>query len=582
MKIFFKAYLASLLAGITFFVLLLLSLLFLPKEEKIAVRKNSILHIQLDNAIVEQASDDPFENFNFVNFNQESAIGLNNIRLALHEAKDDENIKGVFLEFGFMSAGPSTLKEVRDAILDFKTSGKFVYSYAEIYTQGSYYVASASDSVFFNPSGYMEWGGLSSTQPFMKDMFAKIGVQPVIVRGSNNRFKSAVEPFIENEMSPANREQMEALLGDLWRVMKAEVAASRNMTPDRVQAIADGMLGFNPKGAMATGLVDKLVFRTELDQKFMQITGAKSLLTIPTISLNRYANSISTKDNKDRIAVIYAQGDIVMGEGDPSNIGPDVFVEAIQKAVADDDVKAIVLRVNSPGGSALSSDIIHNELVKAQLKKPLIVSMGDYAASGGYFISCPADTIVAQPNTITGSIGVFMMFFTAQELLEQKMGVHFNTVKTGAMADLGNPSRSLTEQEYAVLQKGVDETYGQFIMRVTKGRGLDSLFVDSIGQGRVWSGTRAKELGLVDEIGGLDLAIEIAAKMAGITEYGLYELPKRESSLERMLKSFGQEQIKENFLREEMGPYYDTYIMIKKVRNQQGMMARMPVDIIIK
>ena len=582
MKIFLKAYLASLLAGVTFVFLLVLSLLFMPKEEKIVVRKNSVLHLKLDRPIVEQASNDPFENFNFISLEGENATGLNHLKKALNAAKDDENIKGVYLEFGMMSAGLSTLKELRDAILEFRSTGKFVWSYADMYSQGSYYIASASDSVFFNPSGYMDWSGLSSSQPFMKDMFEKIGVEPVVVRGSNNRFKSAVEPFLTNEMSAENREQMETLLGDIWSFMKAEVADSRGTSADSLQGIADGMKAMIPAGALKYGLVDKLIFRADVAEKLKEITGAKTIRTIPTISLNRYVKTISVPRTSNQIAVIYAQGDIVMGDGDAQSIGPATFVEAIQKAVADDDIKAIVLRVNSPGGSALTSDVIHHELVKAQKVKPLIVSMGDYAASGGYFISAPADTIVAQPNTITGSIGVFMMFVTAQELLENKMGVHFSTVKTAEMADLGSLFRSLTDAEYKVLQHGVDETYGQFISKVVHGRGLDSLFVDSIGQGRVWSGVRAKELGLVDLIGGLDLAIEIAAKKAGITEYGIMELPKHESQLEKIMKSLGQEQMKEKMLREEMGEFYDTYIMVQKMRSQQGMMARMPVDIIIK
>jgi len=582
MKIFLKAYLASLLAGVTFVFLLVLSLLFMPKEEKIVVRKNSVLHLKLDRPIVEQASNDPFENFNFISLEGENATGLNHLKKALNAAKDDENIKGVYLEFGMMSAGLSTLKELRDAILEFRSTGKFVWSYADMYSQGSYYIASASDSVFFNPSGYMDWSGLSSSQPFMKDMFEKIGVEPVVVRGSNNRFKSAVEPFLTNEMSAENREQMETLLGDIWSFMKAEVADSRGTSVDSLQGIADGMKAMIPAGALKYGLVDKLIFRADVAEKLKEITGAKTIRTIPTISLNRYVKTISVPRTSNQIAVIYAQGDIVMGDGDAQSIGPATFVEAIQKAVADDDIKAIVLRVNSPGGSALTSDVIHHELVKAQKVKPLIVSMGDYAASGGYFISAPADTIVAQPNTITGSIGVFMMFVTAQELLENKMGVHFSTVKTAEMADLGSLFRSLTDAEYKVLQHGVDETYGQFISKVVHGRGLDSLFVDSIGQGRVWSGVRAKELGLVDLIGGLDLAIEIAAKKAGITEYGIMELPKHESQLEKIMKSLGQEQMKEKMLREEMGEFYDTYIMVQKMRSQQGMMARMPVDIIIK
>jgi protease-4 len=582
MKIFLKAYLASILAGLTFVFLLFLTLLLIPKEEKISIRKNSILHLSLDNEILERSSEDPFGGVNWMTFSTDKALGLNTLLKAIKHAKDDEKIKGIFIEMGGVSAGFSTLKELRNALEEFKTSEKFIWTYADIYTQSDYYLASVADSVFFNPSGFFDWHGLASNQPYLKNMFDKIGVKPVVIRGTNNKFKSAVEPFLSNEMSPENREQLSVLLGDIWEDIKADVAKSRKMSPDSVQSIANHMKGFLPSNALALGLVDALAFRSDLYERLQEITEAKTLRTIPLVSPGRYARSIKPDESKDKIAVIYAQGDIGMGEGDDGSIGPESYVKAIRKAIEDEDVKAIVLRVNSPGGSALGSDIIHNELLKAKEKKPLIISMGDLAASGGYFISAPGDVIVAQPNTITGSIGVFMLYFTAQELLEEKVGITFHSVKTAEMADMGSPNRDLTEAEYLVFQKGVDDTYGKFISKVKNGRNLDSLYIDSIGQGRIWTGQRAKELGLVDELGGLDVALRIAAEKAGIENYDIMELPKQQNSFEKLMSSFGEEEIKNRILKQEFGPYYKQYQKAQKLMQYPGMMARMPVDIEIR
>ena len=580
MKIFFKAYLASLLAGLTFVFLMFLLLLLVPKEEKISVRDKSILKLDLNGPISERSIDDPFASL----FGEDKVTGLDQLLAALQNAKTDDKIQGVYIEFGGMSAGISTLKELRDALIDFQTSGKFVWSYADMYAQADYYLASVSDSIFFNPSGYFDWHGLSTSQPYMAEMFDKIGVEPVVVRGSNNKFKSAVEPFLLTEMSPENREQLTLLLGDIWSELKSSVAKSRNLPVDSIQSYADGMKAFSPKRALALGMVDKLSFRSDIELRLKEITEARSEKTIPMIGVGRYVQTIKKKDSKNEIAVIYAEGDIVIGEGESSNIGPERFVEAIRKAADDEDIKAIVLRVNSPGGSALGSDIIHNELLKAKAKKPLVVSMGDLAASGGYFISAPADTIVAQPTTITGSIGVFMLYFTAKELMEEKAGIHFSVVKTAEMADVLSLTRGLSEAEYRVFQQSVDETYGEFISRVKNGRGLDSLYIDSIGQGRVWTGIQAKRLGLVDELGGLQKAIEIAAGMAGIEDYSLKAYPRQKDTFEQIMESLGQSQakMKDQALREELGEYYEAYMKVQQMLKQEGMQMRMPVDIIIK
>lgn len=581
MKNFFKAYLASLLAGLTFVFLMFLLLLLVPKEEKIMVRDNSILKLELSSLITERAVEDPFSEIFGVD---EAKIGLDVLLEALSAAKDDDKIQGVYIEFGGLSAGTSTLKELRDALIDFKSSGKFIWTYADIYSQADYYVASAADSVFFNPSGYFDWHGLASSQPYLADMFEKIGVEPVVIRGRNNKFKSAVEPFLLTEMSEENRVQLSMILNDLWTELKTAVASSRGLSVDSIQSYADGMKAFSPKSALKLGLVDKLVYRADLEARLKEMTEARSEKTIPMMSPGKYVQTLKNKNSKNEIAIIYAEGDIVIGEGESTNIGPERFVEAIRKATEDDDIKAIVLRVNSPGGSALGSDIIYNELLKAKAKKPLVVSMGDLAASGGYFISAPADTIVAQPTTITGSIGVFMLYFTAKELMEEKVGIHFSTVKTAEMADVLSPIRSLSEAEHNVFQQSVDETYGEFIARVKRGRSLDSLYIDSIGQGRIWSGKEAKTLGLVDELGGISTAIKIAAAMAGIEEYSIKAYPKQKNTFEQLMESFGQGQakLKEQALREELGQYYEPYMKLQNVLKQEGMIMRMPVDITIK
>jgi protease-4 len=580
MKVFFKAYLGSLLAGFTFVFLFFLVILLIPKEEKITVRDNSVLKLELNGLIQERSIDDPFAS---LGMGGEEAMGLDDLLKSLKAAKDDDRIQGVFLELGGVAAGTSTLKELRNALLDFKTSEKFIWSYADIYGQADYYLASVSDSIYFNPSGYFDWHGLAISQPYAKDMFEKIGVEPIVVRGSNNKFKSAVEPFLLNEMSEENNQQLSMLLWDVWGEIKSEVARARNMSEDSLQSIADGFKAFTPKRALAYGMVDELTYRNAIYARLKDLTEARSEKTIPMISPGRYVQAMkSKKDSENEIAVIYAQGDIVMGEGEEGSIGPEKYAAVIRKAADDDDIKAIVLRVNSPGGSALGSDIIHNELVRAKSKKPLIVSMGDLAASGGYFISAPADTIVAHPTTITGSIGVFMLYFTAQKLLEEKVGLHFSTVKTAEMADIMSPNRGLTDAEYKMFQESVDETYGEFIKRVMNGRGLDSLFIDSIGQGRVWTGVRAKEMGLIDELGGIQMAIDIAASKAGLEDYSLKSMPKQKNTIEQLMEEFGAASVKQRVLKEELGEYYDTYAKLQTLLQHEGMLMRMPVDIEIK
>jgi len=506
------------------------------------------------------------------------------LKRALSAAKSDAKIDAILLEFSGLMAGPSTLKDVRRMIEEFKSDcDKPIFSYAEVYTQKSFYLASASDSVFLQPSGLIELSGLSANVAYYKDMFGKIGIKPEIIRGSNNRFKSAVEPFIADEMSDANRLQLETLFGDLWVEYKTAIAVGRNIDVEAVQAISDSFAVQSPSSALKLGLVDGLRFEDEVKASLMKITAAKREDKINFIDYKTYNRSLKNDINtsKDRIAVIYAVGDIMSGRGDENTIGSETTTKAIRKARLDKKVKAIVLRVSSPGGSALASDVIWREMKLAQEAKPVVVSMGDYAASGGYYISAPADTIVTQSNTITGSIGIFMTLFTAQELIEDKMGIHHDVVKTSQFADLYSFNRSLNENEKRKLQLMVDEGYGRFLSLVAEGRGLDSLYVDSIGQGRVWTGRKAIELGLADLEGNLDYAIEIAAEMANLEKFKRVNMPNIETGIEKFMNSLNASSVKEDILEDELGEYYRYLEALQKMKTWETPQARMEYELIM-
>lgn len=584
MKSVFKIFLAFVLAGLTFLFLIFLvfGIVSFLSDGKPEVKDHSILTINFNSEIVERGIDDSFSSFDFLTQSNSSVIGMDNLKKALNAAKYDDKIDALMLEYSGLMAGPSTIKDVRALIEDFKKqSGKPVYSYAEVYTQKAYYLASVSDSIFLQPSGLIELSGLSANVAYYKNMFGKIGVKPEVIRGSNNRFKSAVEPYISEEMSDANRLQLQALFGDLWTEYKAAIAKSRNMDSELVQAISDSFAVQSPSSALNFGLVDGLRFEDEVRKSLMDVTSAISEDKINFVDFKTYNGSLKNDVNtsKDRIAVIYAIGDIMGGRGDENTIGSETTMKAIRKARLDKKVKAIVLRVSSPGGSALASDVIWREMKLAKEAKPLVVSMGDYAASGGYYISAPADTIVTQSNTITGSIGIFMTLFTAEELIEDKMGIHYDVVKTSEFADLGSLNRSLNKNEKQRLQMMVDEGYGRFLSLVAEGRGLDSLYVDSIGQGRVWTGKRAIELGLADLEGNLDYAIEIAAGMADLEKYKIVTSPKIESGIEKLMNTLNASSVKQDILKEELGEHYQYLEALQKMKTWDTPQARMEFEL---
>lgn len=554
-------------------------------KQEVDVKDNSVLHITLKEQIKERGVDNPFGDLDVGPFADKAAIGLNDIRASLENAAKDDKIKGIYLDIQGVDAGMATVEEIRNSLLKFKESGKWIVSYSEIYTQKAYYLASVSDELWLNPQGMVEWRGLGAQLMFLKGMFEKLEVEPQIIR--YGKFKSAVEPLMLDKMSEANRLQTMTYMSDLWNKMLAGISEGRGKTVAELDALAQDAKIQNGKDALDNGLVDALLYK---DQVMSNIRTRLSIededKKIDFISLGKYKNAPKAKDDddksgkKEKIAVIYAVGSIEGGDGDSETIGSEKISAEIRKARKDDKVKAIVLRVNSPGGSALASDVIWREMVLAKEAKPVVVSMGDVAASGGYYIACAADTIVAQPNTITGSIGVFGVLMNAQKLINNKLGIMVDTVKTNRFADLGTPFRPLTDVERDIIQNGVNEIYHDFITKVGEGRGMTTAEVDSIGQGRVWSGEDALEIGLVDLLGGIDDAIEIAARMAKVENYRVVEYPAKKDPMQEILENItgkGEEAL----LKHRLGQYYEYVEDVEELMQMQGVQARLPYQIYI-
>ena len=554
-------------------------------KQTVEVKEKSVLHIKLDKQIKERGTSSPFGDLDAGPFAPDASIGLNDILSSLKNAANDDKIKGVYLDIQGVPAGMATVEEIRNALLDFKESGKWIVSYSEIYSQKAYYVASVSDELWLNPQGMLEWKGLGSQMMFMKGLFEKLEIEPQIIR--YGKFKSAVEPLILDKMSAANRMQTMTYLNDLWNKMLSGVAEGRGKTVAELDEMAQNATIQNGKDALENGLVDELLFKDEVMANLrakLEIEDEDEKINF--LGLGKYKDAPTVKGDdektgkKEKIAVIYAVGSIEGGQGDDDTIGSEKISAEIRKARKDDKVKAIVLRVNSPGGSALASDVIWREMVLAKEAKPVIVSMGDVAASGGYYIACAADTIIAQPNTITGSIGVFGVLMNAKKLVNNKFGIMVDTAKTNRFADLGSPFRPLTELERGIIQNGVNEIYTDFITKVAEGRGMVVADVDSIGQGRVWSGEDALEIGLVDMLGGIDDAIEIAANMADLENYRVVEYPAKKDPIEKMIQDLSG-QGEEAFLKRRLGVHYQYVKDAEELMNMEGVQARMPYQLYI-
>lgn len=588
-KVLLAAFLGTLIALlITFFVKVgvvssMISGMSKDTETSTDVKPNSVLYMKLNYEIQDRSVDDPFGSINFSSKEMLESTGLNVILRNIEHAKTDPNIKGIYMELSSIPTSTATLQELRDKLIEFKESGKFIACYGETYSQSAYYMASIADHIWLNPEGVIDFHGMASQIMFYKHLFEKLEVEMQIVRGPNNRFKSAVEPYFLDKMSEANREQMDKLLSTVWGQILVAISESRNISVEQLNQIADNLeLMTDAKVALNYGLVDQLYYRDQVLAELKTMTGSSD--KINAINNENYAKSYKTKNpSKNEVAIIYASGQIYDGKGSEDNIYSENLSKTIREAREDKDVKAIVLRVNSPGGSALASAIIGRELDLTKEVKPIIVSMGNYAASGGYWISAKADYIFADPTTLTGSIGVFGTFPNLQGLLNNKIGLTFDVAKTNENADFGSVTQPLTPFQYAKLQENVVKTYDDFTRRVAEGRGLRQTYVDSIGQGRVWAGADAIEIGLVDQLGDMEDAIAFAVEKAGLgDDYKVTELPKEKDFFTRIMESFNSNNDLDAALRQKMGVYYQYFEGIENLQKNTGIQARMPFDLVIE
>ena len=552
-------------------------------EKEVSLGENSILHLDLNGrTLVERTSEEDLAFGSFLNtFGGENTAGLVNLKKAIAEAKTNANIKGIYLNAGLFSAGQAGLLELREALQDFKESDKFIVAYDEAYSEGGYFLASIADEIYVNPLGGIDFNGYSSEGIFLKGFFEKAGIKPEVFRVGE--FKSAVEPFILDKMSPENRLQTQYFLDDINQHALALIAETRGIPSDSIQLINNQMLVRKPIDAVTYKLATALKYEDEVHQILKEKLGLKEEDQISTINATDLGGLAKSKNitSKNRIAVILAEGDIVDGNVEGA-ISSEKFAKEIRKARKDENIKAIVLRVNSPGGSILASEVIWREMSEAKKAKPLIVSMGEVAASGGYYIAAPADTIVAQPNTITGSIGIFGILFNVQELINDKLGVTTDVVSTGELSDFGNMARPLTEVERTIIQSSVEDGYETFISRVAEGRGMHPDSVRKVASGRVWTGTQAKARGLVDVLGGLDTAVGIAAaKIKAGDDYRVVYYPEKKQWFEELILTFS-DQVQTRMLQSQLGEHYPFYQKIQGLKHYQGVQVRMPQEVVIK
>ena len=542
------------------------------------VKDNSVLLLDLSASINERAVEIPFD---FGEYAQQS-LGLDNILKAIDAAASDSKIKGIYLKSRTVSGSPATVKTIRDALMEFKKCGKFVYAYNDIYSQNAYYLATAADKILLNPVGDLDLRGYAFQVMFYKNLIDKLDVDVQIFR--HGQFKSAVEPYFLDKMSDANREQLSTLANSLWDVFLQDVAKARKLSVDQLNGIADSLLCSSPQEALKLKLVDMLAYSDEAEQLMKSKMNLGNGDKVNYVSVNQYVKSIPKKKNyaSDKVAVMYAFGEISDGKGDSGRgIYSDTFVKDFRKVYKDKDVKAIVLRVNSPGGSALASENIWNEIELAKKAgKKVVVSMGDYAASGGYYISCNADYIIAEPNTITGSIGVFGMIPSVQNFLKNKIGITIDKVSTNQHSDFGSLYRPLDALESERVQASIEEIYGTFTKRVADGRHLDVAYVDSIGQGRVWAGSDALKLGLVDQMGNIDDAILKAAELAQIEGFDVCYYPEKKDWFS-MIFSLKEDAV-DAAVRQKTGVYYQLFNDMQQVLENEGVQARMPMTITIQ
>jgi len=590
MKDFLKFTLATvtgiILSSIVLFIISMVTLfgIMSASDTETIVKKNSVMMLDLNGTLVERTQEDPLGILSQLLGDGSNTYGLDDILSSIQKAKENENIKGIYLQANSLGTSYASLQEIRNALLDFKESGKFVIAYADSYTQGLYYLSSAADKVLLNPKGMIEWRGIASAPLFYKDLLQKIGVEMQVFKVGT--YKSAVEPFIATEMSPANREQVTTFITSIWGQVTEGVSTSRNISVDSLNVYADRMLMFYPaEESVKCGLADTLIYRNDVRNYLKKLVEINEDDNLPILGLGDMMNvrkNVPKDKSGNIVAVYYASGEITdypsSATSEDGIVGSKV-IRDLRKLKDNDDVKAVVLRVNSPGGSAFASEQIWHAVKELKTKKPVIVSMGDYAASGGYYISCVADTIVAEPTTLTGSIGIFGMIPNVKGLTD-KIGLSYDVVKTNKYADFGNIMRPFNEDEKSLLQMMITEGYDTFVTRCAEGRHMTKEAIEKIAEGRVWTGETAKELGLVDELGGIDKALDIAVAKVGIEGYVSY--PEKQDFLSSLLDTKPTNYVESQLLKSKLGEYYQQFGLLKNLQEQSMIQARIPFELNIK
>ena len=578
-KFTFASVLGVVLAGIVFTILGIVTMVGMvaSSDTETTVKENSIFVLDLNGVLSERVEENPFQS---IMGDDMQSIGLDDLLSAIQKAKDNENIKGIYLQPANFSASFASLEEIRQALLQFKESGKFIVAYADQYTQGMYYLASVADKLIVNPQGSIGWHGLASETIFFKDLLKKVGIDMQVFKVGT--YKSAVEPFIATEMSDANREQITAFLTSIWGRLLEDISASRNIPVEKLNEYADSYMDLKQADEyIACGLADTLLYKDGVLNYLKQKTGRAADESLRTLSLEDMKNvkrNVPLDKSGNIIAVYYAFGGIDDTTSPEEGINSEKVITDLRKLREDETIKAVVLRVNSPGGSAYGSEQIWNEVVKMKETKPVIVSMGDYAASGGYYISCAADYIVADPTTLTGSIGIFGMIPNFENLMTDKLGLHFDVVKTNSHADMGSLSRPFNASEKEIMQNYINNGYKLFVKRCADGRGMSVEAIEKIAEGRVWTGEAAKELGLVDELGGLNKALEIAAQKANVEAYSVINYPGKSSIFDSILEN-GKKDYINGQLAETFGEYYHFMKSIQNLKEADRIQARLPFDL---
>lgn len=551
------------------------------KESASVSKSNAVLRLVVEGQLDERTRENPFSELGGP-FAEDEGLGLSELLVKIREAKNDADVKGIFLDCKHLETGFASLTELRNALSEFRKSGKFIYAYSEDYGQREYFLASVANKVFLNPQGNLDWRGLNMSLLFFQHAFEKLDIEMQVFR--HGKFKSAVEPFLMDKMSAANRFQSETFLNSIWASLLADIARDRKISTEDLNGMADRLEIQFPEDALRLKFIDAVAYEDEVLTELKKKIGLSTSDKLKFTDLSKYNTKARTEKTgtPEKIAVVFATGNISSGEGDNEEIGSERLAKTLREARLDNKIKGIVLRVNSPGGSALASDVIWREVLLASKTKPTVVSMGDVAASGGYYISCAAQRIFAQPNTITGSIGVFGLIPNVQKALEKKLGITVDTVNTNKYSDIATGLRPVTEYEYKVIQNSVERVYDVFTKRVAEGRKLSQADVDSIGQGRVWTGSDAMRIGLVDEMGGLDDAVAWVAKKAKLgTNIKRVELPRQKGPFDGL---FGKKEneLESRIARVQLGPAYTYFRQLRQLMSLQGIQTRLPFEMVVK